>query len=185
MFNYSKRLLLVAAVPALVAGTLVMAQTAPAPDASAPEAAAPEQAVPETPRPVPTQFHGRRGAPHGFGGFGSMRDLFDETDADRDGKVTQEEVDAFRSAQLSGADADGDGAVSLEEFSTVYFERIRPMMVDAFQTFDDDGDGAITSAELDARFGDVVRRLDRDGDGALSLQDRGGRSGRAEHGKHR
>jgi Ca2+-binding EF-hand superfamily protein len=89
--------------------------------------------------------------------------------------VTQAEIDTFRAAQLSAADTSGDGSVSLDEFATVYFARIRPQMVDAFQACDDDGDGAITSAELEARFANVVSRLDRDGDGALSLQDRGDR----------
>jgi hypothetical protein len=41
--------------------------------------------------------------------------------------------------------------------------------------FDDDGDGAITSAELEARFDGMMDRLDRNGDGAIGPDDRGPR----------
>lgn len=169
MFNRSKRILLLAAAPLALVGTLAIAQTGP--DAEAPSGA----------RPAGMQLgdhHGPRGHGRGFGGPGLMRSLFAEVDGDGDGAVTQAEIDAFRTAQIEAADANGDGAVALDEFATVYFERMRPMMVDAFQSFDEDGDGSITSAELDERFGDVVNRLDRNGDGALSPEDRGRRGER-------
>jgi hypothetical protein len=173
MLTRSKRLLLLATAPMLVAGTLVAAQTAPAPEADA--------SVAES-RPIPARFdghgHGPRGHRGGFGGPDLMRGLFGEVDADADGTVTQAEIDAFRTAQLTAADTSGDGALSVEEFSVVYFERMRPMMVDAFQAFDEDGDGSVTTTEIDARIGDVVSHLDRDGDGNLSLQDRGRRGDR-------
>ena len=40
---------------------------------------------------------------------------FDEMDADKDGKVTQEEVTAFLTARATEADADKDGKISVEE----------------------------------------------------------------------
>jgi hypothetical protein len=162
-----KRLILLAAAPLAVAGSLAVAQPAPAPAPDAPAAAA---------QPAPALFHhaGRHGGRghDGFGGRDALRGLFEEVDADADGRVTEAEVTAFRDAQLTGADTSGDGAVSLDEFATVYFVRIRPQMVDAFQAFDDDGDGSITSAELENRFGDVVSRFDRNDDGVLSPEDR-------------
>lgn len=168
-----RRLALLVAAPLITATTFALAQTAPAPEAPV---------GPPAVRSTPAQFHGRHGGPDGgpgggFGGRDLMRGLFGEIDADGDGSVTQAEIDAFRTAQLSAADANGDGRLALDEFATVYFERIRPQMVDAFQAFDDDGDGAITAAELEDRFGDVVSRLDRNGDGALSPDDRGRRGG--------
>jgi hypothetical protein len=167
MLIRSKRFLLLAAAPLAVVTGLAVAQTAPAPETNGASADA---------RPLAAQFHrhhDRHGRAGGFGGPELMRDLFSEVDADGSGNITQEEIDAFQAAQVQSADQNGDGAIDLEEFSAVYLERMRPMMVDAFQRFDDDGDGSITEAELDERFGDVVSRLDRDGDGALSPQDHG------------
>jgi hypothetical protein len=164
-----RRLALLAAAPLVLAGTLAFAQTAPVPAPDAPAPAA---------EPAPALFHdhgGRHGGGRdgGFGGRDAIRGFFQEIDADADGSVTEAEVEAFRGAQLAAADTDGDGAVSLDEFATVYFVRVRPQMVDAFQGFDDDGDGSVTSAELEARLADVVSRLDRNGDGVVNPDDRG------------
>ncbi len=132
-------------------------------------------------KPAKAEYRGdghRRGhgGHHGFGrrGGGEMfRNIFVAVDADGNGAVTQEEVDAFRAAKLTEADASGDGALSIEEFDTLYREFTRFLMVDAFQEMDADGDGMIGSDEIDIRLEGVVERMDRDGDGALTLQRRG------------
>lgn len=112
---------------------------------------------------------------HGRHGGGAMYvTLFGAVDANEDGAVTQEEVDAFRAQKLSEADSSGDGALSIEEFDTLYREFTRSRMVDAFQDLDADGDGVIGTEEMDNRFGRIVERMDRDGDGSLTLQRRGG-----------
>lgn len=110
-----------------------------------------------------------------MGGGEMLRTLFVQIDADGDGAVTQDEIDAFRAARVGEADASGDGALSIEEFDTLYRAFTRSRMVDMFQDFDADGDGVISVEEMDVRFGDVVDRMDRDGDGALTLRDRGHR----------
>ncbi len=115
-----------------------------------------------------SMHHGRRGGGEMF------RNIFDAVDANDDGAVTQEEVDAFRAAKLAEADASGDGALSIEEFDTLYREFTRFRMVDAFQELDADGDGVIGTEEIDGRLGRIVERMDRDGDGTLTLQRRGG-----------
>ncbi|MDK3074602.1 hypothetical protein QO034_16030 [Sedimentitalea sp. JM2-8] len=120
--------------------------------------------------------HGDRG--HGRGGHGGhhrggpemFRTLFMQVDADGDGSVTQVEIDTFRAAKVGEADTSGDGALSIEEFDTLYREFTRSRMVDAFQDLDADGDGVISAAEMDSRFGDIVERMDRDDDGALTLK---------------
>lgn len=114
---------------------------------------------------------GRRGGLLGAFGPAGAQDLFDAIDGDGDGALTQAEIDSYLQTQLAGADGDGDGALSLDEFAPVFFERIRPRMVDAFQALDEDGSGEITGDELDGRFGRIVSRLDRNGDDALTLQD--------------
>lgn len=116
------------------------------------------------------QGHHRGHGRHGGGEI--FRNLFNAVDADGNGAVTQEEVDAFRAAKLAEADTSGDGALSIEEFDTLYREFTRPRMVDMFQDLDADGDGVIGTAEMDDRFGRIVERMDRNDDGALTLQRR-------------
>ena len=40
-------------------------------------------------------------------------------------------------------------------------------MVDRFQDLDAEGDGAVTQAEMDKRFGSIVERMDRNDDGQV------------------
>lgn len=136
--------------------------------------AAPKQA-PATRADYRGDRYRHHGGFDGRGGSEMFGMLFGQIDADDDGSVTQEEVDAFRAAKIGEVDASGDGALSIEEFDTLYREFTRSRMVDAFQDMDADGDGVISVEEMDQRFGDVVDRMDRDGDGALTLQPRGRR----------
>lgn len=119
---------------------------------------------------------GHRGHRGGFGGGEMFRSIFDAVDADSDRTVTQEEIDAFRAARLAEVDASGDGALSIEEFDTLYREFTRSRMVDTFQRLDADGDGVISAEEMDTRISRLIERMDRDGDGALTLQRPGARS---------
>ncbi len=112
-------------------------------------------------------MHGHRG---GMRGGEMLRNIFDEADTDGNGAVTQAEVDAYRSAQLGEVDASGDGALSIDEFDTLYRAFTRSRMVDAFQALDADGDGLISPEEMDRSVTRFVERMDRDGDGTLTLQ---------------
>jgi hypothetical protein len=176
----------------IVAGLLGgSAMIATAQDAPVAPAATTEQAV-DAPAAQPglfakikAKFGGRDG---GFGKGGEMmQSLMSEVDTDKSGSVTQDEINAFRAAKVSAADTTKDGALSLDEFGVAYNEMMRSRMVDAFQNFDDDGNGSITAAELDTRFGDIVAKMDRNGDGSLSQADRPQHEGKGGkgHGKHR
>lgn len=124
--------------------------------------------------------HGHRGhgGPGGFG-FGGGRggemfaNLIAKFDTDGNGAITQAEIDTFRTAQVTAADTSKDGSLSVDEFQTIYAEFVRPQMVDAFQDLDADGDGVVTKAEMDARFGTIVEKMDQNADGALSQDDAG------------
>jgi Ca2+-binding EF-hand superfamily protein len=93
-------------------------------------------------------------------------------DSNGDRVVTQEEVTAFRDAQLARFDADGNGTLSLTEYQALWLDGMRERMVDAFQDHDDDGDGEVTAAEFNERFARLVERIDRDGDGTVELDRR-------------
>ena len=160
---------------------IASAQTAPSDDA----AATATTVAPEVEAPVqPAGFFDGRGPGEGFGRGGPdreiLREVLRQADADNDGAVTQSEIDALRTTLVTGADASGEGDLSLAEFENLYAQLVQSQMVDAFQGLDEDGDGTVTPAELDARLSGVVERMDQDGDAALSPVDRpeGG------HGRH-
>lgn len=129
--------------------------------------------------------------PHGDrregGHHGMIRQILKKVDADGDRAVTQGEIDTYRAGLVTTADTSGEGDISLDEFQTIYLELFRNQMVDAFQNLDEDGDGAVTQAEMDEKFGDFVERMDRNGDEKLDREDRGGRGHKAQkrHGEHR
>jgi len=93
---------------------------------------------------------GMMGAQGGMGGSGMMggADIFKSFDADGDGKVSPEEIRAGLDAQLEKYDADGNGSLSIAEFEALHSAAIREMMVDRFQTLDNDGDGQVTKDEI-------------------------------------
>lgn len=121
--------------------------------------------------------HGRHGDREGWreGRGGNMLKRLEELDTNKDGALTQTEIDQFRQDQITRFDTDKDGTLSLEEYQGLWLERMRERMVDAFQAHDDDGDGKVTPAEFNERFADLVRRHDRNGDGKVDQADRGGR----------
>ena len=90
------------------------------------------------------------------------RSFMHRYDANKDGEVTQEEIDSNRVARHSKYDANGDGKLSLEEFQGLWMEAYRRKMVREFQEFDVDGDAAVTLEEYTEPMSDFVeRREDR------------------------
>lgn len=116
--------------------------------------------------------HGRSGQGRGGPLMGGLfPQVFAQIDTDGDNAVTQAEIDTWRAAEMAGADTSGDGRISLAEFTPAWTTFMQARIVDDFQRLDDDGDGQITTAEVDARLGAVVALMDRDGDGTLSPAD--------------
>lgn len=126
--------------------------------------------------------HGEQGAGfHGKGGKHgrhAMR-LLERFDTDKDGGVTQAEIDQTRGGQFTAFDSDGDGQLSLKEYEALWLDVMRERMVDRFQNLDEDGDATVTSAEFSEPFGQMVQRMDRNGDGKLTKEDR-----KRRHHKH-
>lgn len=111
---------------------------------------------------------GRPGPDAGRGGPGNALAQFD---ANKDGAVTQAEIDETRTGRLKQFDKNGDGKLSLEEYQALWLDAYRTEMVRAFQRHDADGDAAVTIEEFNRNFANIVRRADRNGDGKVDAQD--------------
>ena len=116
---------------------------------------------------------GDQGDPPGFGGPVPLLD-FAAIDADKDGRITKAEVEAFRAARVAAADADKDGKLSPVELKAQMMARAGAradeMIARMVERHDSDGDGLISAAELAAGPApmDIFDRIDRDKDGAIS-----------------
>lgn len=106
------------------------------------------------------------------GGLGNLD--FAAVDADKDGKLTPAEIDAYRAAEAKAMDADGDGLLSAEELVAMHMkgaqERASAMAAMMIERRDADGDGKLSAAEMTMRPMPqrMLDRMDTDKDGALS-----------------
>jgi EF hand len=98
--------------------------------------------------------------------------MMERYDADKDGKISQEEIDKNRTEWLARFDADKDGSLSLKEFEALWLEAHRQQMIREFQFFDKDGDAKVTLDEYKEPLARLVRNRDLNGDGFLSKDDR-------------
>lgn len=78
---------------------------------------------------------------------GMMRQMLD---ANGDGTVTPMEASTQPQALLSKYDTDANGTLSISEYEVLHSAMIREKMVDRFQHLDANGDGQITSGEMNA-----------------------------------
>lgn len=135
-------------------------------------------------------------------------------DADGDGRISQAEFVAARTAAFARMDADGDGRVTAEEAQAARAAARAEMLSRRFARLDVDGDGMISRAEfeaghqggqcgfhrrgpgreasgegftreqVEARAAAMFARMDADGDGYVTSDDRRARM-EARRGHHR
>ena len=108
---------------------------------------------------------------HGHGGM-MGQEMMQRYDADKDGKLTQAEIDQNRAQTYAEFDADKNAGLSLDEFRNLWLKQNEERMVREFQFFDKDGNGQLTLDEYKAPLASMVAERDRNGDGALSPEDR-------------
>lgn len=107
------------------------------------------------------------------GGPGMMgRQLMERYDTNKDGKVTQAEIDQNRQQMLAEFDANKDGTLSLDEFKQLWIKQRNEMMVREFQFFDRDGNGQVTIEEYKGPMANIVADRDQNADGSLGKDDR-------------
>lgn len=111
-------------------------------------------------------------------GMGPMAQFdFAALDTDKDGKITQAEMTAWRAAQVVGVDADKDGKLSADELKAMNMarmeERAANMATQMIARLDVDGDGLLGVEEMAARPGPAMMfdRIDADGDGAVTQEE--------------
>jgi EF hand domain-containing protein len=121
-----------------------------------------------------------RGDGHGGRGHGRMMmmHMAERYDADKDGKISQSEIDANRTAWHGEFDSDKNGNLSLTEFQSLWLKARHEEMVREFQRFDRDGDGQVTLDEYKAPMAGMAAQMDRDGDGMMGPGDAPGRHGK-------
>jgi len=107
---------------------------------------------------------------------GGMR--FERTDADKSGDISFEEFAAAMNGRMGLADANSDGKLSVEEIASELEQmRYRRMAERMIRQFDADGDGALTTAEVEARQKKMFALMDRNDDGKVEqgeMPNRGG-----------
>lgn len=105
------------------------------------------------------------------GADGAPRMIFSELDADGNGAVSLEEMQAAGANRFARADADGDGALSRDELLAQHQARAEARVDRMLERADADGDGLLTQAEMEEA------REGRRGQGRGHGHGRGGRGG--------
>jgi Ca2+-binding EF-hand superfamily protein len=129
----------------------------------------------------------------GTGAQAQERPDFATLDANGDGQITMEELEAQGEQRFTDADTDGNGALSEAELLAKASERSEgraaEMVARMLERLDENEDGEIQQSELPERDGDRTdrrfERADADEDGTISEdefeaageRDRGGRRG--------
>lgn len=110
-----------------------------------------------------------------------QHDRLERADTDNSGDVTFEEFAAVMNSRFGNADADKDGKMTVGEIAgEIQRMRAERMAKRLVERFDSDGDGALTTAEIEARQKKMFALMDRNDDGKIAKDEmprRGDRRG--------
>jgi Ca2+-binding EF-hand superfamily protein len=119
------------------------------------------------------------------GGHGHWgRGMIQEMDANKDGKVTQAEIEAFQAARAAEIDADKDGKITADEIQAFREKQRAKREAEKLARMDANGDGSVSVQEYEAAQTWRLARMDRNGDGTIDEQDMHGRNGGGMHHRH-
>ncbi len=101
---------------------------------------------------------------------------FATMDANGDGQITADEIEARKAAKFAELDTDGDGEVSLEEFTAHHEGRGGDRAEKMIKLLDADGSGGLSQEELEnrkniSRSQAMIAFLDENGDGQISEEE--------------
>jgi hypothetical protein len=111
----------------------------------------------------------------GHMGPGAGLAFMEQYDTNKDGSLTQAEIDQVRKDRLAKFDADKDGKLDLKEYEALWLDAHRRQMVRDFQRLDTDGDAVVTGDEYGKPLDKLVQFRDRNHDGKLNKDDVGRR----------
>lgn len=98
----------------------------------------------------------------------AQRLSIDNTDTNRDGRITRDEYVSSRERQFREFDKNGDGVVSSTDFSHYPTYRRALRKIDRMlATLDADGDGTVSHDDIVAAGTPLFDRADADGNGSL------------------
>lgn len=97
--------------------------------------------------------------------------MLERFDANKDGKITREEVETARKAHFGEFDTDKDGALSQGEFRSMMAARQDERAARAFARMDSNKDGKIELGEQGHSPAHMIGRLDADWDGVVTAEE--------------
>ncbi len=121
--------------------------------------------------PMSDMMGGHDGMMGGMMGAGNF-DL-SAVDTDKDGKISKDEMTAYRTSSVAAVDTNADGKLSVDEIAAMHLKAMeaasKAMAERMVAAMDSDGDGLLTAAELIARPipAGIFDRIDTNADGFL------------------
>lgn len=125
--------------------------------------------------PVSAQRPGGEGQ---RGGRPGPEAMFERFDANKDGKLTEDELPERAAQMIMKADANGDKAVTLDEIKAAQAKRGegrpgvgRPAPEEIIKRFDKNGDGKLSKDEIPEGMAARLGQADGDGDGTVTKEE--------------
>jgi Ca2+-binding EF-hand superfamily protein len=103
----------------------------------------------------------------------NMEALFEQADANHDGKVSKDEFLAARAAQFSSFDRNGDGFIDEQDFPKrlMSMSQAHARFAEMLKQFDTNNDGRISREEFAQGPTPIFDLADTDHDGVLNAQE--------------